>query len=283
MTLDEVRAAVERILQQRGGRVLFSQLGADLRREIPGFSHEYLGFRKFSEFVASLNDLGAVVRGDAPEAVWLIAAGASSLTPPRSAAAEANHPLRLRRDIWDAVTDYAPGERVWFDLGSERVTFDAAAVAQNPDRYIAVPRFDMERQRQLAAQWIAHSPAGTLRDELTAALDGERGLQTFARTLRERGMDLAWSEWRGEQVAEAVRTWAHEYGVDPASMAPPRERATVAPRRAPTPRTHPPASSDGAERLRAFLHRALDGMTLGELMAVPVPARLVFELDPEGT
>lgn len=160
------------------------------------FSESLHGVSKFQDVLALLPNL-VRVQGDTVELLR------ADDVPAPSQAADSPR-LRVRRDLWDAVVDYASGRSFIWD--------EAARVARTarPDEGPVLPTVSKEQMRQWREKFAA-SHAGThdLKDWI------EQGLATRALPLELRGI---WNRFLRDQVVDRLNAWFAEHRLEPPTI-----------------------------------------------------------------
>jgi len=248
-------------------RILLSTLGLLLQQQLPDFSPDQYGHRTLKDFLRALPGNGALTRGKHPGQWWLTlrGPGTSDEAPP------ATSPGKLLPHVWKSVIDFDPTIQIWFDLESERLAEDDAAVTRDPDRYLALPRFPLNRQMELARSWCADQ-GEEHRPSLLASLDGI-SLDGFLEAITRLKLRADWNHYRAQVIAEEVRVWAQRHGITlnilfGAERSRPKRTTQV---RAPLPSVTPMSLAE----YRQFLHRMVDEMTTEELLQISVPGRFL--------
>jgi len=225
--LSTVQRHLRQILAEApGGRVLLSRLGARLREVLPGFSTETYGFSTLKALLQHATVPGKLVQ-TGPLEWWLVADGADPPAP-MSAAGGSEAPVasidqermplprlvRVEAAWWRAVTEFDEGRRAWFDLQEDQLSTNAELAAAEPERFLAIPRFDLQAQRELARAW-SEEQSSPLKENLLAALDAEPKLVSFIRAAEDAGRFPGWNERRMEVISSALLRWAKEHGIEP--------------------------------------------------------------------
>lgn len=286
--LSVVEQALREILTRApGGRVSFPALGIALRKALPGFSPDAYGFPSLKALLHQITVPGRLVQ-TSPLEWWLVAdgaeaplgsgvaAGAEMSTAPAEPARSSARRARVDSAWWRAVTEFDETRHAWFDLQEEELSTDSELAAAEPERFLALPRFGLQLQRDLARAWSEEQPSPA-REELLTALDAEPKLAQFLRVVRDAGFLPRWSERRLDTGCSLLLQWAKDHGIDTRifltqSRALPAVRT---PATAALPRVSGPMFGMSIEELRPFLHRVIEEMTEPELLQVAVPSRFL--------
>lgn len=265
VTLAETMAAAPE------GRMLLSQLGIALRLRLPDFSPREYGFESLRVLAETFPDVGRLARGTRPQEWWFIRDGASTDLTTRAEPqvpqrhVSPPHGDRLRREWWDAfVARDGEARATWLDLATLQLTADAALIGAEPERYIAIPTFDLRRfcgawVLQLAQPWAA---------DAALTLTGAGWKEAFESLLTAHGAIEAYKRARTHEVVVHALAWARDHGIDETVLLEPRRR----------PRQEQGRRPRG--ELRATLHRLLDVMTDDELTQLSWPAHLLMRYLP---
>lgn len=263
-----------------GNRVLLSQMGLRLRKRIPGFAPEIHGATGLKDLLRRMPLIGRLVQSSALE-WWFVLEGAVDSSSETSGEKDAHRDSpRIERAWWDAITDFREEHRAWFDLAKDRLSLDPELVESEPERFIEVPRFGREAQRELARAWCKEQTAD-VEQECLKALDADRALTTFLGVVSRLGLQASWAERRNGAITSAVLKWADDHAIEHRwfARAPgPRRELLAITHTAPGSPAYTPPAFPGltAIELRQLLHHAIDAMTEAELMQIPVPARFLL-------
>jgi len=270
-----------------GNRVILSQMGLHLRKRIHGFAPEVYGAPNLKALLQRMPRIGRLVQSSALE--WWFAAeeatGRSTETPDER---EQQGDLpRIDRAWWNAITDFREDRGAWFDLANNRLSLDAELVRSEPERFIELPRFGLEAQREMARAW-SKEQATEAGQECLNALDADRTLASFDGVVSGRGLRASWAERRSGAITTAALKWADDHGIDHHLFvrAHPQRREIFAIESAtPTAAARAPEAFAGMTiiELRLLLHHAIEAMTEPELMQISVPARFLVRREPHGS
>jgi hypothetical protein len=255
-SLDEFRSLVRDARRQcRPGPVLLSALGIALRRIDPAYDPAEFGEEKLAPLLRQIEDVG---RLDGDRFIF-----ADEQDQP----IEREEKIRLRSDIWRAVTDFRPVAPWQLDLADFRVrnaATDAALLTEEPHRFLPLPHADFSFQRKLALDFVAdHRPE--LAVELDRVLD--EGFTGANAVLTSAGLLDAWRTFRMRKIVAMVVEWADKHGI-------PIDRVRSNEERAPLRARGGQAFADRGSSdvdVRAVIHAAVDMMSTAELAQLPIP------------
>jgi len=208
---------------------------------------------------------------------------------------------RLKQDVWATFVNWHYShDRLWdrtvrrafaFPVNEDR----GPAWFSEPERFVRVDAVDQDAQIGWMREWAETLPPPS-RDSLIAAIAPGRPLGQFRRELNASGLAAAWRAELQRRVLQHAAAWARTHSIPlhdlldqrsplrppPASppTQPPSVDAAPAPPalQAPSPLAGPSPSppdagpSDDTAQLRALLHRAIDRMSLAELISLPIRA-----------
>lgn len=260
--LDEIRTELIHLLVSApDGRLNLAQVGAKLRTRFPDFNISNIGYPNLKSLLLAMPEIGRIEETEI--GTWELVRVAP----------------RLTASWWNAVTEYDAHKRAWLDLARQQLVSDLAAVEAEPERFLELPRADLQRQRVIASQW-ASSLAPAQGETLLAALNDHPGMESFLEALREQGLTGDWGQHRAATIAREVLAWASEHGVDKSLLLDqtPRPRSSVRPREQAVPFEHQSQADShrmSEVELRLFLHGALDQMSYQELQQLWLPVRLL--------
>ncbi|MSP91628.1 MAG: hypothetical protein EXR79_07470 [Myxococcales bacterium] len=276
MTADDFGSRLQAVIAESDGRpMLLAYLGARLRARDPDLDYRALGVRTLREAMARCTSLGTLER-DPSGSDWIFVP-----TPTTRAPAQQSAPEFVAEPWFQHVSQYDPAHQCWFDLASAELQADATTVALEPERYVEVPRADIEVQRQWAHRWSA-SLADAVAAPLCAGLEASAGMGAFNAAVVAHGLGTSWAGHRRGRITELIRSWAKQHAIDATpilsrglpggSRRPPR---AIVPRAAIDKLDTPTAAAD-ASALRAFLHAMVDGLADAELCEFPIPLRFAL-------
>lgn len=240
-----------------------------LLRHDSTFDENTYGFSRFKFLLeaAEHDGLIALHRRSGVTDLEVTAAAATA-----AAATAAAVPERIRADLWNAFTRWETFQHRLWDTKDLRAyllrhgdhSLDAD-LRLEPHRYIDVPAVSFDTVREWAGKFANLPKYQTHAATLLESLNQHLPVREFTQAVRNAHLLNEWQEFRATLVKETIGTWAAEHSIDPASI------AAVA-----THNETPGDEDNDPERdLRSRLHRVLDEMTLPELMAIPVPVRLI--------
>jgi len=259
----------------------------------PSFDERKLGFRRFVDFIQAAVDRGAVsMIRDANNhpRVFPVDARPNVLSNSPPFAMEG---LRLRREVWRALVDWTPADywRGW-DRQQSRVFMAPHAGSStapwevDPTRFLPLPIISQEEQVAWMKEFAA-AQVPLVRDKLESGLSPDSELGAFRVALRDEGLAEAWSVALRQHVNLRAAEWATSAKVArhylfESQLSNPRDihvDAKVAKTAGDAgPQTAQSVDENASEKddaLRQKLHRVIDGMVLGELAALPIPARFL--------
>jgi hypothetical protein len=141
-SLDEFKAAVRSIVEESGQSTFhLAALGSLVRPKLPDFSPANYGYSSFTELLESCSDLGEIRFGEKPEDRWFAfgSVGAEDRIT--------NH--EITKPVWDACVEIDDSRQAWLDFANfSNIETNPEVVAEEPERYVELPRFG--RVRQLA-------------------------------------------------------------------------------------------------------------------------------------
>lgn len=269
----ELRAVVSDLVE-RGRKPLVQGVKPALQRRSGGeFDENALGFSSFGDFVRAAELAGAVHTRSAPGG-RLVEPGppardALVLRAAESPRAVRQPRLQIRRELWRAFTDWSGRRGYAWDrtrqtvVGRRLESHDASPVST---AFVPISPIPEEEQIQWARNFLAEHTASPVIEPLTTILGGGPGsFVVFSRFIRtDRELTVEWAARRKQLVADAIREWAQQHGieVDPYSSITSGSFAAETP---------PEEPQDRIERLRAAVKRAVDQMSPAELRELRLP------------
>lgn len=258
----------------------------------PSFDERRLGFKRFVDFIEAAVNRGAVsmIRdaNNHPRVFPVDSRSDPLMTRPPFAL----EGLRLRRDVWRALVDWTPADywRGW-DRQQSRVFMAPQAGSStppwevDPTRFLPLPTVSQDEQVAWMKEFAAAQVA-VVRDKLEGGLTPESELGAFRLALRDEGLMEAWSVALRQHVSLRAAEWATSAKVArhylfESQLSNPRDTPSEAQvaiaAGGSEAQTVQRSVEDTTEqdRLRQKLHRVIDGMVLGELASLPVPARFL--------
>lgn len=277
--------------QNKGRTPTTAGIKPELDRLDPPIVPSSLGFADYTGFLDAAADAGYITKYRQANGHWLLQLpGASVPNPVVGPSHDPNRPLKP--EVWNAFVNWTDGlDRRW-DREQRcaillPVDSDGAPMwKSDPTRF---PVINYVRQEQQTG-WM-HSFAETFSDPeraaLLAALDPERPRGEWQRTLTRLGITDRWRQQLRTEVTQVVEEWAAANTIPAVHLYAPERRSQVAPK-SPSTRTDPqqrtvptanrPARESQTERLRSFVHAAVDEMTFEELAALPIRAIHIIQL-----
>jgi hypothetical protein len=276
-----LREAV-RDLEARGRVTRLAGIKPELRRRLPGFDERQQGFRSFGEFCEAAAKSG-VIRLMNDEEGWARA------TVDDQATSSTREPGRLRRDIWQAFTQWGEGwVRCWDRATSRAVRLSESpranepvdhaslrdALAANDGSVISIEPIAREVQSTWMDEFVQSLGDHQLARPLMAALEDPRPFRAFTAVLNaDDVLRRRFSQMRLLKVLEVVRGWAAANGVDldalDHSAEPPKTSKRV-------PRPASTRASD-EDLLRRALTLAAAEMSVDDLRHMWIPAGYVLD------
>jgi len=243
------------------GPILLAEVGKTLRRLDPTFTPSEFGAPRLRALLESVPDVGQIRRRPDGHPELVFHGGGHELDPTR---------LRVRRPVWNAVTDYNPSPSGWsLDLETLEPVCDPALLASEPERFVSLPDAGAGFQARLLRAFVAErGPA------LAAAVEQLLEHPDWFRGVRD-ALGDAWDDWvthRREAILRVVVEWADAHAIPRRAVV-----SAVSPRRPPG--LAFPAVEPSAAQIRARLHRLIDRMDDDALLGFPVPAWCLRFLD----
>jgi len=258
-----------------------------LIRADPPFDEARLGFPKFMAFLKAAEAAGHVELRPAAVGPDVDVVPRGVVVPvPESADA------RMRSDVWDAFTRWDRGFVRFWDRVKERayrIELDSSSTepvtvarvrrerGENPDRFVPIENVPVESVVEWAKQFASEQESAASA-ELRASLEGALPVRDFTVAVRRLGLVPAWHRAHLQSVRQVVTEWATRHGIDlDLSAEPPAEMKVGTTASGDKSRFVRSGSESGSaeDLLRQRLHQWIDGMTLPEMMSIPVPVRLL--------
>lgn len=239
--------ALVREWSSRGLRCLGAKLKPEMYRRY-GFVERQHGFVRFGDFLREAQKMGCIVLtqtagGDLEAFLRTDATGvpqyatahdlAQAAPSSLSASAPSHSPLRIRQDLWNAFTSYAPG---WVYDRQKDIAFRShqAPVQETPaPNGVLIPVPSGRNQSMNWAQEFVDSQTSATKARLQEVLKGESGMFGFRRAVTaDPILHRAWRRHHVLSVIAAIQKWASIYGVEPRGItetlgSPKREPAPV--------------------------------------------------------
>ncbi|MGO8906436.1 MAG: UPF0158 family protein [Solirubrobacteraceae bacterium] len=282
---------------EAGRRSLAATLKPTLKaRTADGFDEKELGYETgFREFLRAATERRIVELHPAPKGPDLEVVPFGRPTLPATAAPQgdattahpAASPNHVRRDLWQAFTDWrdgwvrlfdkAAGTAVMFPREASPLEPSDAGEARsrwslNPAQYVEIEPIGLPSQ----LAWMQEFARTQVKDEgvamlLQFALTHERPVREFARAVQSRPeLNREWRRFRLQRVVRIIDDWMKQHDINVPVLSAPAVR--------PAPQARSGGSSVAAERsdVRQRLHEALDRMPEGELLRISIPVEYLF-------
>ena len=223
------------------------------------FAESHYGAANMIQLAQQLSDLLMLDSTSKPPQVVLRAAAPDTSAEPQTTAVDTvtvpNREFRIRRDLWDAVVDFASAEvYVWDGTG-------ASKKAPEKDDLI-LPTIDEDVEKQWRTDFTSeHLPRAQLAETEALTRWRDSRLRTSALPGRYRG---EWNNYLKSKVVERLTHWFSEQGIEPPANLTERHPRQL-------------RVSDEAALRRSVL-RCVNAMTEGELSALMIPATVVSRL-----
>ena len=119
------------------------------------------------------------------------------------------------QDRFDRILDLETGELR--ALRMDTLPFDEReALEARPDRYVAVPRLDLDARIALREAFLHELRDPHAHPLLALALGGRKPLRTFDFKLEDfPAVRQAWLDYQTVQLREYAITWLHDNGLEP--------------------------------------------------------------------
>jgi hypothetical protein len=274
--------------RDRGRTTLAAGIKPELqRRSHVGFDEHALGFERFSDFLEYAASQGAIeVTRHRGQPVVQLPGDAADVAVVSSSRERSRRRPRIRPDLWEAFTNWGDWRRAWDKTRTIAIKVAANAnhdtpamreVRQRweaePHQFVEIPGIPQEEQLSWMRDF-AEAQTGTTGLLLRYALKEEqRKAQAFSQAAREDpAVFNRWMDLRVQKVIDAVEDWKAQTGVDVDIYDHTITEPPVADVTQP-----PPTVPDSEEELRALAHRAIDGMTVAELLELPIRLGHVFK------
>ena len=246
-----------------GGAIELAALGVALRRWQPGFHVRAYGHKKLLDLIRSLDvctlevdesGLHWTVVGapatlvDATEDAGTLGTNGNAADSPDIPATTTQAPkVRVLAAWWDAIVRDDDTGAAWYDLASDSPSDDAEAFANEPERFVALPRWDARREATLLPQ----ANPGDDREGAPLLTPAQR---------RKVGPALR------KAVVRELLAWSQLHGVPPQAWQEPVSERPVAVR---SRRAAPnPAPTGATADTRARLHAWIDACSDAEIVAI---------------
>jgi hypothetical protein len=267
--------------RERGRTTLAAGIKPELqRRSQVGFDEHALGFDRFSDFLEYAAGRGAIeVARHRGQPVVRLPGDPDQEAPIATSRERTRRRPRVRADLWETFTNWGDWRRAWdrtrgiaikIPASESHDTSETREVRQRwdaePHRFVEIPGIPQEEQLSWMRDF-AEAQTGTTGLLLRYALKEEqRKAQAFSQAAREDpAVFNRWMDLRVQKVVDAVEAWKARTNVDvdiyDHTIAEPPAAEVTQP---------PPTIASSEEELRALAHRAIDGMTVAELLQLPI-------------
>lgn len=265
-----------------------------LLKQDPAFDERSFGFKRFVDFLIAAEEQGVVqLSRDANNHPRVHPLGVRVDQRPASVS-YAIDGARLRREVWRTFVEWNPTDywrgwdrdfsRVFMapQLGGAEPPWIAA-----PERFLPIPVVSQAEQTEWMREFAAVQ-LSPVREALNDSLAPEASLGAFRDVLRREELIAAWSAALRHHVNLRVAEWAssvkiaRHYLFESLARKPAHFVSDAAANEKVTAddfdddRTSR-GSEEEIQTLRSELHRVVDGLTLGELASIPVPARFLVD------
>ncbi len=243
------------------------------------------GFERLSAALAQLqqDNLAEVFRSEKDALRVRVSSGsaAPSLGEPASIATavpvspvQSGQFLPLRPPVWFAFAARLPdGQQRLLNRRTGMVWRDAAPPPATDLDWVLVVPIPEEEQRRWAEEFLKRPDIGENKEALSQAIQDPDWFRRFPSDLEKRGPLLvrAWSHLRSTRIIDHVKAWAKKNNVaEDLLFAAGRSAGRWAPVTS--------APSKPIQDLRQALLGAVARMQTEDLLALPIPARLVIEV-----
>jgi hypothetical protein len=264
-------------------------------RSFNAFSESALGFPNFRAFLRAAEERGFIrlrpaVGGDLQA---LPAEGAEDPSAHVSqSATEPKRVLPVRPELWKAFFNWRPGFKRLYKVSSGDVymfpevpspigetllyaTFRAEWKA-SPALFLEIEPITQEVQLRWMREFTEQLPAGDAKQALSAALATTHPGSFFTRLVAALPDAPAWKQFRLERVVGEIQTWAdqHHVTIDVFGRPPTTVAVPATPDTTPS---APPIDKVRTEELRRQILRAVERMSVSDLLRIPIPAEYWYE------
>lgn len=270
--------------------VAASSLKPALQARRPGFSERQLGFSGFGAFLRWVESKGAVVLHQVANSGPIDVSLPSPDALPgfgieddgfydRPKQRQRSNTPRLRQDLWEAFVNWSGGAIRVFDkhtgrafkfsespsTGESEVTRSLRrSLSREPDRFVRIEPISREKTLKWMLDFTAGLDDTRKRQVLMDALREPLPMHRFSDAVREQGIGGTWHDYRGRLVRAEVEGWASKHDLDIDWLF----RATFEGDAA---QPAPVLVSSELERLREQVHKAVERMSLSELLELRLP------------
>lgn len=255
---DALRDAVAD-LQLRERKTLIQGVKPNLQVKTGGqFDERALGFEAFGDFVRAAAAAGVIrlTRERHGLALSVPASAGPGPSPIRS---------RIHHDLWRAFTDWSHERRyAWNDERRAVESFPAQGGPPIPGHLVPIPHASEEEQLAWAREFLDRQKGSRVAAALRASLGGDGAYGRFSLLIRsDARLEGEWHDERRSRIADAIRGWAIERGLD---VDPYMTDQVVAIASA-----DDPDAEGSVERLRLAVKAAVDKMSAAELRELRLP------------
>lgn len=120
----------------------------------------------------------------------------------------------IRNDLFRAFTQVWVTELPWYRRTDDSVTWSKEQPEGLPGEWIAIPRAELESELRIRREFATQLTDSENREILLRTLETEHPLTEFARAVARLRHKAAWHTFRVRGIAERLRRWADETGVD---------------------------------------------------------------------
>lgn len=259
------------------------------------FSESALGFPNFRSFLREAQSRGFIRLRPALGGDLLVLpaeAAEEGPTPDSRSTIQSKQALPIRQELWKAFFNWRPGFKRLYRKASGAVymfplepspigeTAANAAVRSEwktaPELFAEIEPIAQEKQVQWMREFTEQLPSGDAKQALTAALATAHPAPFFARLVAALPDAPAWKLFRLERVVSEIQAWADQHDLTIELYGRPPESAELPGPRAAIP-VSPPVDTIRAIELRQRVLRAVEKMSVADLLRIPIPAEYWYE------
>jgi hypothetical protein len=280
---------------ERGRLCHAAGLKPAMQAKAPDFHESRLGFSSFREFLRVAEVQGVVKVQAAPTGPDVVVLPMSATSDPRAADSllDQHGSFRIRGDLWRAFFDWTPGFiRVYDRANDEAVVLPAKPnpfqtaeqnqlreeLEQQPDRFVSIDPIDINVQLGWMNEFVAELSDPGLQQIFGVALASDRPIAGFTRAVRtDPRLARMWQRRRVEKVRAEIEQWSEAHGLDIRT-----EERPEAPKPTPSVPERERDLDEGSGEVAALrdrLHTAIDRMTYGDLLRLPIPVEYILRQD----
>ena len=258
--MDVVRERRERGLSSRSAgvkSVLAGRLGGQFDERMYGFS----SFRRFLEEAQRRGLVAIVPAVNGPDVDVVLGADSA----PESARTTPAGGSRIRADLWRAFVHWESDNKRYWDT-RRRVVVEKPLGAPVEDGLVLIGAATAD----IVKSWMRDFAEGTptaARAVLLASLDDQNPFRTFRRVTDDVKQTREWRRFMQNAVERSIEAWVVSNGLDLDIHEPGTDRRV--------PQEGAPSPPIDEEAIRRRVLEYVMRMTLPELLAVPVPVRLL--------